>query len=93
MGSYKLELSKTADDDLKKIKKSGKKIDLKKIETLLSELEEHPKTGTGSPEQMKHYQGEVWSRRVNKKDRMVYEIIDDKVVVFVYNFLGHYTDK
>ena len=45
------------------------------------------------PERLKHYEGEVWSRRINKKDRLIYEIFDSEVVVFVVSALGHYNDK
>jgi len=51
---YSLEFSKTALADLAKHKKSGNKATLKKIETILNELMEHPLTGAGKPEELKH---------------------------------------
>ncbi|MGI8509447.1 MAG: Txe/YoeB family addiction module toxin [Gemmatimonadaceae bacterium] len=38
-----------------------------------------PYTGTGKPEHLKHVGGNVWSRRVNEADRLVYEVFDDRV--------------
>ena len=40
---------------------------MKKIDGLLEELEEHPREGSGSPEQLRHFLGEVWSRSSKKK--------------------------
>ena len=51
--SYTLAFSKTALEDIEKHKKTGDKAVLKKIENLLNELMEHPKTGTGQPEMLK----------------------------------------
>ena len=50
----------------------------------LEELKETPYTGAGNPEQLKYDLGGYWSRRINKKDRLVYEIIEEperKVVI------------
>nr|WP_246005111.1 type II toxin-antitoxin system YoeB family toxin [Kaistella antarctica] len=66
---------------------------MKKLEILLLELEIHPKTGTGSPEKLRYYDGEVWSREVNKKDRLVYEIFEKDLLVIVIQSLGHYDDR
>lgn len=93
MGKYIIKISKSAEKDLSLMKRSGKKIDIDKITTIFQEIEENPRFGTGKPEQLKHYDGEVWSRRVNKKDRFVYEIYEDEVLVVVIQALGHYQDK
>ncbi|MBR5030014.1 MAG: type II toxin-antitoxin system YoeB family toxin, partial [Muribaculaceae bacterium] len=34
-----------------------------------------------------------YSRRINKKDRLIYDIIDDIVTVLVITTKGHYGDK
>ncbi|KDS37860.1 hypothetical protein M098_4112, partial [Phocaeicola vulgatus str. 3775 SR(B) 19] len=41
----------------------------------------------------KGYGGNVYSREVNKKDRLVYEIYEEVVNVFVISAEGHYSDK
>lgn len=38
-----------------------------------------PYTGLGKPEHLKHLGGNVWSRRINEADRLVYEVFDDRV--------------
>ena len=93
MGKYIVQLSKQALRDLKAIKKSGRKLDMEKVQTFLIELEDHPRTGAGKPEQLKYYSGEVWSRELNKKDRFVYEIFEEEVSVTLIQSLGHYNDK
>ena len=46
MGKYIVQLSKQALRDLKAIKKSGRKLDMEKVQTFLIELEDHPRTGS-----------------------------------------------
>ena len=65
---------------------------MKKLAKLLEELQEHPRTGTGQVEQLKHYQEETWSRRITREHRLVYRIHDDVVEVLVLAVFGHYTD-
>ena len=91
--SYKIIHSPQAEADLAKHIKSGDKAAMKKIVRLLEELEKHPRNGTGKPEQLKHKEVETWSRRINDKHRMVYEIEDNIITVDVLSFWGHYDDK
>ncbi len=91
--SYRLIFSKTALEDIEKHKKSGDKPTLRKIEKLLNELMKHPKTGTGQPEMLKHDLAGVYSRRINKKHRLVYSIKDQIVTVYVLSTWSHYGDK
>lgn len=51
--TYDIELSEIALDGIKQLKKAGELQALKKLNSLLSELEEHPKTGIGKPEQLR----------------------------------------
>ena len=59
----------------------------------MEELEEHPTTGSGNPEQLKHELSGYWSRKINKKDRLIYQIIETDVLVVIVSALGHYEDK
>ena len=47
MGKYIVQLSKKANKDLQAIKKSGRKVDIEKVENLILELSIHPRTGLG----------------------------------------------
>jgi toxin YoeB len=64
-----------------------------KAQSLIEELKEHPKTGSGHPEQLKGEPQGRWSRRITKKHRLVYEIFEKEVVVLVLTAYGHYEDK
>ena len=91
--SYALEFSENAIVDIEKHKKSGDKAVLKKIEQLLNELMEHPTTGTGQPEVLKYNLAGLFSRRINKKHRIVYSIKEKLITVHVLSAWGHYADK
>ncbi|GAA5035351.1 Txe/YoeB family addiction module toxin [Marivirga lumbricoides] len=91
--SYTLAFSKTALEDIEKHKKSGDKATLKKIEKLLNELLEHPTSGTGQPEMLKHDLAGLYSRRINRKHRLVYSIEEEIVTVHVLSAWSHYGDK
>lgn len=92
MGKYSVELVGTSREDLRKIHKSGTKAIIKKIEALFLELSEHPQTGTGKPEQLKNLPN-MWSRRLDKKNRLLYTIAEEIVTVYVVSLQGHYGDK
>ena len=57
---------------------------------LEAELREHPRTGTGHPEQLHGDRSNQWSRRITQKHRLVYEIHDTEVIVLVLTAYGHY---
>jgi toxin YoeB len=71
-------------------KKTGNKAVLKKLLTLLEELVQHPFSGTGKPEPLKHGLSGMWSRRINKEHRLIYEIEGD--IVFILSAKGHYKE-
>lgn len=93
MGKYTLELSSDAKKHLRKIHTSGDVHAIKKVEILFLELSEHPRTGTGKPEQLKGCSVETWSRRINQKHRLCYQIKEETITVFIISALGHYDDK
>jgi toxin YoeB len=64
----------------------------KKFESLIPELQEHPYTGTGHPHQLRHVNG-IWSRKLDKKNRLRYMVNDTTVIVFIVSAIGHYDDK
>jgi toxin YoeB len=59
--SYSIEFTPKAFEGIEKLKKSGNKPVLKKLKALLLELTEHPYTGTGQPEMLKHNLSGLWS--------------------------------
>ena len=93
MGKYTVEISSKARKELQNHYKSGNKSDIRKIEQIFLELSETPYTGTGSPEPLKYHLFGYWSRRINRKDRIIYKVFEDRVVVLVVSAIGHYADK
>jgi len=86
---YHIEFTDKAKEDIAFFKKAGKKAVLNKLLTLLEEMIEHPFTGTGKPEQLKHKLSGMWSRRINMEHRLVYEVIEN--TVFILSIKGHYS--
>jgi len=90
---YTLDFSKNALKDIAKHKKSGDKATIHKLQVLFNELMEHPRTGTGQPEELKHNFAGYYSRRINKKDRLIYSINEEIVEVYVISAKSHYGEK
>ena len=86
---YIVRLSPDAQADLTRLRRNLPQA-FKKAALLLSELEEHPRTGTGQVEQLKHFKNETWSRRITREHRLVYEIHENEVLVLVISAYGHY---
>ena len=93
MGKYTIEISSKARKELQIHYNSGNKSDIRKIEQIFLELSNTPYTGTGNPEPLKYKMSGYWSRRINKKDRIIYKVYEDKVVVLVVSTIGHYNDR
>jgi toxin YoeB len=89
---YKIQYTETADKGIDIIKKSNQSA-YKKFSKILPELENHPRTGIGKPEKLKHYKGDVWSRRLTEKHRLLYQINDKEIVVLILAATEHYEDK
>ena len=90
MGKFRVEIERLAKDHLRRHYKAGNKTTIKRISTIIGELSEHPYTGTGKPEQLKHELSGYWSRRINRKDRLIYKVEEDIVLVLVVSAMGHY---
>ena len=91
--TFIVQISDDAIDDLKIIKKSGTPAIKTKIERIIQVLQTTTKKGVGAPEQLKGEEGVVYCRTLNKKDRLVYEILEEEKRVIIIQFLGHYQDK
>lgn len=87
---YSIEFTPKALEGIEKLKKSGNKPLLNKLKKLLLELTEHPYSGTGQPEMLKHSLSGFWSRRINKEHRIVYAVNEKSITVTVISTVGHY---
>jgi len=57
---------------------------------LVRELLDNPRAGTGKPERLMYFEKEVYSRRVNHKDRMIYTVYESLKEIDITSFRGHY---
>ncbi|MBR5982688.1 MAG: Txe/YoeB family addiction module toxin [Bacteroidales bacterium] len=89
---YSIFLTDKAKEDLAKLKRDELAA-FKKAQKLITELMDHPTTGTGHPEQLKGDKSGQWSRHITSKHRLIYEIKEEIVIVNVLSAYGHYGDK
>lgn len=85
-----LEFLKEAQKDIRTFRRIGNKTLMLKIQRLLVELEKHPETGTGKPEQLRGDLSGYWSRRINREHRIIYRIDRSSGTVFIHSLKGHY---
>lgn len=88
-----LKFTPDAKKDLEWWKQHGEAASKRKIQQLLTEMEEHPRTGTGKPELLSGDLSGVWSRRINQEHRILYEIHDKILVVLVLSMKYHYKKR
>ena len=72
---YEIDFTPIAIKSISKYKKSNP-VQYKKLVKLLNELMEHPRLGTGHPEPLKSGDSLTYSRRISKKDRLIYDIYE-----------------
>jgi toxin YoeB len=89
---YEIKYMPEAIDDIADLKRTNIQ-SYNKVINFIKELHEHPRTGTGRPELMKYGYAGCWSRRITRKDRLVYRIDDNRITVLILTAKGHYGDK
>ena len=78
-------------NDIKFWKKSGQKNIQFRIVKLIEDIEVHPFTGLGKPEALKYELTGLWSREIDKGNRLIYEISENQIHIIPIR--GHYFDK
>jgi toxin YoeB len=63
---------------------------LKRINTLLKDIDRNPFSGIGKPEPLKGDQQGYWSRRIDAANRIVYKVESKQTVIVQCG--GHYDD-
>lgn len=61
---------------------------LKKVNLLIKDIQRTPFEGLGNPEQLKYDLSGLWSRRIDREHRLVYNVTNDQV--FIYACRYHY---
>ena len=64
---------------------------VKKIFSLIADIQKHPFEGIGKPEALKYDLAGFWSRRITDEHRLVYQVTDDTIIVI--RCKDHYEDK
>ena len=54
---------------------------LKRINLLMKDIIRSPFDGIGKPEPLKHNLSGLWSRRIDKTNRLVYEVLDQQILI------------
>jgi toxin YoeB len=83
-----IRLNETALSDLEYWKKTKNQKVLERIRQLFSSIQETPFSGIGKPEPLKYQLSGKWSRRIDQKNRIVYEV--NANLILVYSLKGHY---
>lgn len=87
-----IDFSDKAKADLNFWIKSGNKGILKKIYSLIEDIQLHPFEGLGKPEELKHQLSGRWSRRINKEHRIIYKVTEENKIEIldILSLKGHY---
>ena len=54
---------------------------VKRINTLIKDIQRTPFEGIGKPEPLKHALSGFWSRRINDEHRIVYKVTDNNISI------------
>ena len=76
----KLIFSSKAWEDYSYWQKTDKAV-LKRINSLIKDIQRKPFEGVGKPEPLKHGLSGYWSRRINDEHRLVYKIDNDHILI------------
>ncbi len=90
---YQVDISDEAMNNIRTHLKAGNKKLVTKIATFINELSQHPRSATGKPEQLKGFGTETWSRRIDSKHRLIYEIRESELIVTAISAYGHYGNR
>ena len=85
----KLTFTEAAWDDYLWFQDTDKKI-LIRINILIKDILRSPFDGIGKPEQLKANLSGYWSRRITTEHRIVYEVLEDSILIVACRF--HYQD-
>ncbi len=83
----KITFSQNSWEDYLSWQSEDKKI-LQKINSLIKDIQRTPYQGLGKPEPLKYDLAGLWSRRIDREHRLVYQVLGDEL--FVYSCRYHY---
>jgi len=87
-GKYKIVITKNAQKDKEKVKNIP---NLKRnVENLLNLIKENPYKNPPSYEKLKGNLEGLYSRRINNKHRLVYQVYEDEKIIKIVSMWTHY---
>lgn len=63
---------------------------VRRINMLIKDIVRNGYQGVGKPEPLRHMDGGWWSRRIDKKNRLVYRLVEERLEIIQCK--EHYTD-
>lgn len=83
----KIVFSKNAWEDYNSWLSDNKKM-LSKINLLIKDIQINAYSGKGKLEPLKYDLQGLWSRRIDKEHRLVYQVVDDSILIYACRY--HY---
>lgn len=87
--NWKILILRKAEKDLDWFRRQNRQHYIKCFD-LIREISRNPRQGTGKPERLKHFDREVWSRRVSHEHRLVYVVYPKEELVEITSCKSHY---
>ena len=91
MALYQINLEKLAQKQLDKLEKNKKL--LKKVLVMIEEISIDPYSTTHKFERLKYDLTGVCSKRLDKKNRILYRVIEQEIIIIVISVMGHYDEN
>ena len=77
----KITFSQNSWEDYTSWQSEDKKV-LKKINTIIKDIQRNPSDGMGKPEPLKYDLAGLWSRRIDREHRIVYKVMKDELIIY-----------
>ena len=77
----KITFSRNAWEDYISWQQEDKKV-VNKINRLIKDIQRTPYEGIGSPEPLKYDLAGLWSRRIDREHRLVYQVEDETILIY-----------
>jgi toxin YoeB len=55
---------------------------LRKINELIKDIQRSPYSGKGKPEPLKYDLAGLWSRRIDREHRLVYQVLNKEILIY-----------
>ena len=87
---FQIDLDKKAKKQLDKIKTNSRL--LSKFLEILDDITQNPHSPNFKFERLKGNFSGYCSKRLDKKNRVIYKVLDDKIIIIIVSILGHYEE-